>query len=152
MFIFVESNDKMMNNLRFATIIHILVLVDQFKDQVISSDFIAGSINVNPVVVRREIKVLKDAGILNSKKGKEGGFFLLKKSSEISFGTIYQIINGGNSFAKQNQTNPKCPIGLQMNAELDCIFSGVEQSIVNHLNEITLDDFSKRFNKSNNTL
>lgn len=141
-----------MNNLRFATLIHILVLVDQFKNQIISSDFIAGSINVNPVVVRREIKALKDAGILNSKKGKEGGFFLFKESSEITFGMIYQIIHAGHSFAKQNQTNPNCPIGLHMNKELDHIFSGVEHTIIDHLNKITLADFSKRFKTSNNTL
>ena len=37
----------MMNNLRFATAIHILVLADKFKNEIITSDFIAGSINVN---------------------------------------------------------------------------------------------------------
>jgi len=134
-----------MNNLRFATIIHILVLIDHCKNQIISSEFIAGSINVNPVVVRREIKVLKDSGIINSKKGKEGGFYLLKDPSEIDFAMIYQLINAGTAWAKQNKTNPNCKIGNQMNDELEQIFSGAQDSILQYFTAIKLSEFSKRF-------
>lgn len=38
-----------------------------------SSEYIAGSINVNPVVVRKEIKNLKALGYIQSKEGKGGG-------------------------------------------------------------------------------
>ena len=77
----------MMNNLRFATALHILVLADKFKNEIITSDFIAGSINVNPVVVRREIKFLKEAGFIDSKKGKEGET-KVNISSSVSFSEI----------------------------------------------------------------
>ena len=41
----------MLNNLRFATAIHILVLLEKNPEVWMSSEYIAGSINVNPVVV-----------------------------------------------------------------------------------------------------
>lgn len=142
-----------MNNLRFATIVHILVLTNKLrdsncnenKDKIITSDYIAGSINVNPVVVRREIKILKEAGILGSKKGKDGGCFLIKDPSEITFGELYKIIYEGNTFGKLNQTNPNCPVGKKMNTELNLIFSNVENEIINNLSKITLKNFSDQF-------
>ena len=134
-----------MNNLRFATIVHILVLAEKFKDELITSDFIAGSINVNPVVVRREIQVLKDAKILDSKKGKDGGCFLIKDASEITFSDIYKLITKDACFGKKNETNPACPIGNQMNNSLDQLFTSVENNIINQLNQTTLKDFSAQF-------
>lgn len=47
----------MLNNLRFATAIHILILLEKNPEVWMSSEYIAGSINVNPVVVRKEIKI-----------------------------------------------------------------------------------------------
>lgn len=134
-----------MNNLRFATIVHILVLTEKFKDELITSDFIAGSINVNPVVVRREIQILKDAEILGSKKGKDGGCFLIKDASEITFGDIYQIITKDIDFVKKNQPNPNCPIGKQMNESLDQLFISVENSLIKQLSNTTLEEFSAQF-------
>ena len=134
-----------MNNLRLATIVHILVLADKFKDELITSDFIASSINVNPVVVRREIQILKDAGILGSKKGKEGGCFLIKDTNLVTFGDVYQIITKETDFIKKNQTNPACPIGKQMNVALDQIIEEAENSLINKLKETTIKEFSNQF-------
>lgn len=134
-----------MNNLRFATIVHILVLTEKFKDELLTSDFIAGSININPVVVRREIQVLKNAGFLGSKKGKEGGCYLAKDSNEITFGDIYKIVTKDAEFARKNHPNPECPIGKKMNHSLDELFLSVENNIIENLSLTTLKEFSAKF-------
>lgn len=134
-----------MNNLRFATAIHILVLAEKFQGQLITSDFIAGSINVNPVVVRREIKFLKDAGFIDSKKGKEGGVFLIKNPSDILLGDVYKIVNQENVFGRMNQTNPECPVGKQMNQNLEILFNNAESDLIKTLNHKTLKEFSAEF-------
>ncbi len=59
-----------MINSRLAVAIHILSLIS--KDERASSDMIAGSVNTNPVVVRRTISQLKKAGILTSRAGVPG--------------------------------------------------------------------------------
>ncbi len=134
-----------MNNLRFATVLHILVLAEKFQDQIITSEFIAGSINVNPVVVRREIKFLREAGLIHSKKGKDGGCFLAKNSNEIRLGEVYKIITHEQTFGKKNQTNPACPIGKQMNEHLEELFFQTENELINQLNQRTLKEFSDEF-------
>ena len=134
-----------MNNLRFATILHILVLLHHRKNQITTSDFIAGSINVNPVVVRREIKFLKEAGILDAKKGKDGGSFLKKDGSEIKLNDIYQLIVSQENFGKMNHPNPKCLIGQQMNHHLTDLFEDIHQSIIQQLSHTTLEEFSNQF-------
>ncbi len=140
-----------MSNLRFATIIHILVLVYKYRaeyescNKVISSDYIASSINVNPVVVRREVKVLKEQGILGVRKGKEGGFYLLKDASEILLGDIYQLIHLDCTIGKLNKTNPDCEIGKKMNEQLNRMFTVVESQIIAQLNQISLKEFSNQF-------
>lgn len=40
---------------KFAISIHILTLLAKFPDVYLSSEFIASSINLNPVLVRKEI-------------------------------------------------------------------------------------------------
>ncbi|WP_413532078.1 RrF2 family transcriptional regulator [Empedobacter brevis] len=134
-----------MNNLRFATAIHILVLTEKFKGQLITSDFIAGSINVNPVVVRREIKFLKEAGFIDSKKGKEGGILLVKNADDILLGDIYKIVNQENAFGRMNHTNPECPVGKQMNHHLEKLFYHAELELIRSLNNKTLKQFSDEF-------
>lgn len=135
-----------MNNLRFATALHILVIAEKFQDEIITSDFIAGSINVNPVVVRREIKFLREAGYIDSKKGKEGGCFLVKNPQDILLGDVYKLVNQENVFGKMNHTNPNCPIGREMNKKLDNLFSHAEMELIKTLNNKTLKEFSDQFN------
>jgi Predicted transcriptional regulator len=60
-----------MNNTRFATAVHIMTLLAKFSQEWLTSEFIAGSINVNPVIVRKEIGVLKEAGLIISRQGKK---------------------------------------------------------------------------------
>ena len=47
---------------RFTIAIHILTAIDTFQnDYKVTSDFLAGSINVNPVIIRRTMQSLKGA-------------------------------------------------------------------------------------------
>lgn len=61
-----------MNNTRFATAIHIMTLLAKSPQDWLSSEWIAGSININPAIVRKEISVLREGGLIVSKQGKEG--------------------------------------------------------------------------------
>lgn len=135
-----------MNNTRFATALHILTLLADGQGEWKSSDWIAGSINVNPVVVRKELAVLIQVGLVMSKKGKEGGSALAKNSSEITLDEIYAAVKNSDVLGKRNMhTNPKCPIGKDINAKLDVLFASVDQSVLNELKGRTLDSFVAEF-------
>lgn len=134
-----------MNNLRFSTAVHILVLLDKNQGELITSEFIAGSINVNPVVVRREIKLLREAGLIHAKKGKIGGCALAVGADKIRLGDLYKIVNKENMLGRKNQPNPNCLVGIQMNAKLDELFDHTDSVLIASLNKQTLKDFSEKF-------
>ena len=135
-----------MNNLRFSTAVHNLVILDKYQGEFLTSDFIAGSINVNPVVVRREIKLLREVGFIEAKKGKVGGCTLATTADKILLGDLYKIVNKDNMLGRKNQTNPECSIGKQMNEKLDILFEDTDKQLIDLLNRQSLQDFSNQFN------
>lgn len=83
-----------MINSRLSVAIHILSLISM--DEKESSETIAGSVNTNPVVVRRMISMLKKADILTSRAGVPGAS-LKKDPADIS---LLEVI--GLSKSKMN--------------------------------------------------
>lgn len=136
-----------MHNLRFSTALHILVLLDYINDQWLTSEFISGSINVNSSVVRKEVSALRNAGIIISKQGKEGGSKLAKNSNEIYLDEIYKVVQNSQFFGKMNQPNPACEVGKLMNSNLENLYTDLESEILNKLNKISLKTFSNQFKK-----
>ena len=58
---------------RFTIAIHIFTCIDTFKDQYkLTSEFLAASVNVNPVVIRRILQQLKAAGLITVTRGSGG--------------------------------------------------------------------------------
>lgn len=135
-----------MNNTRFATAIHILTLLANFPDEWLSSDWIAGSIQVNPVIIRKELVILQNTGLVISRKGKEGGSKLSKPSHEISLAEIYLSVKNSEVLGKKNlHPNPKCPVGKDMNENLEKLFAETDQMVTNSLRHKSLKDFAKQF-------
>lgn len=135
-----------MNNTRFATAMHILVLLTEYSDNWISSEWIAGSINVNPVIVRKELIYLQEAGFVASRKGKDGGFKLNKDASKINIADVYLMVRSSDILGKKNtHPNPKCPVGKVINERLANLFDETEDLVVNSLSGKSLLDFANRF-------
>ena len=135
-----------MNNTRFATMIHILTLLAGYPDEWLSSDWIASSININPVIVRKELGVLQKAGLVVSTKGKKGGTKLNVPSNEISLADIYLSVKNSEVLGKKNmKTNPKCPIGRNINEKLEALFDETDQLVIDHLSKKTLEEFVNQF-------
>ncbi|MEA9411747.1 Rrf2 family transcriptional regulator [Flavobacterium sp. PL02] len=131
---------------KFAITTHILTLLSKSPNDYLSSEYIAGSINLNPVLVRKEISNLKKNHIVESKEGKNGGTRLLKPPSEISLLDIFKMtfdtVNLG--YAK-NQPNPDCPVGKKINENLDLLYADINEKINAQLSTITLENFSNQF-------
>ena len=131
---------------KFAISIHILTLLSKFPDEYLSSEFIASSVNLNPVLIRKEIGNLKKNNIVISKEGKNGGTKLNISPSKITlqqiFESTFEEITLGYS---KKEPNPKCPVGKQMNANLDELYKDVNSTISQQLQAITLEDFSNKF-------
>jgi len=135
-----------MNNTRFATIIHMLTLLAKNSGQWLSSDWIAESIQINPVIVRRELSVLQEMGWVMSKKGKEGGSMLQVSSCEISLADIYKAVKNSSVLGKKNHcNNSNCPVGKNINKELEKLFNETDKAVVTTLQHKSLKNFVKKF-------
>ncbi|WP_258098305.1 Rrf2 family transcriptional regulator [Marinoscillum pacificum] len=135
-----------MSNTRFATALHILTLLADKDEEWMRSEWMAGSININPVIVRKELSVLNEAGFVISRKGKDGGFKLSKPSSEITLAEIYLTVKNADVLGKRNQNpNPKCPIGKDINKQLDHLFMEIDYSVEDKLKGKTLKNFVEQF-------
>lgn len=131
-----------MNNLRFATLLHIFSLLAFEKKQWLTSEWMAGSININPAVVRKELAWLKASGFIESRKGKDGGVRLAKEPSEIVLGDVLRmVVHDEQLLNKKNSPNPDCPVGRQMNEKLGILYNGISRQVFAHLDGLTLESF-----------
>lgn len=137
----------MLHNLRFATALHIMVLAQlEESGRWLSSEYIASSIQVNAVVVRKEISSLKAAALLISKEGKGGGIRINNEKERITLADIYQSTKQNELSGKFNTPNPACIVGKNINAKLQELYQEVDTDIALRLEKMTLADFSKTFN------
>lgn len=135
-----------MSNTRFATAIHIMTILGSKPEEWFTSDWLAGSINVNPVIIRKEISVLRDLGLVDCRKGKEGGCKLAKNSENISISDIYLAVKNSEILGKKNQNpNPACEIGKKINENLEQLFSETDGLVVSFLKNKSLNEFIKEF-------
>ena len=135
-----------MNNGRFSISLHILTLLEMLSNELLTSDYIAGSININPVLVRKEISNLKKHGLVESKEGKAGGYALAKPARQIRLSDVYQAVRQTPLLGTaKNSPNPSCVVGKQINKHLDALYADAEDVVVKKLGKTTLADFARKF-------
>ena len=131
---------------RFTIAIHILACIDTFeKDYKITSDFLASSVNVNPVIIRKILSQLKSAKIVDVQRG-GGGASIIKPVEEITFLDIYnavECIENGELFHFHENPNLKCPVGRNIHNVLDNKLLQVQNALEKELKKITLADIIK---------
>ncbi|SDI12638.1 Rrf2 family protein [Chryseobacterium taeanense] len=135
-----------MNNTRFATAIHIMTLLAESPQEWLTSEWMAGSININPVMVRKELSVLREAGLIISRQGKVGGSQLAKNADDIKISDIYLAVKNTEVLGKKNNNpNPKCLVGKEINEHLQTLFSETDQLVIRFLGNKTLQEFMDNF-------
>ena len=135
-----------MNSGRFSVNIHILTVLALSNGELMSSEYISHSININPVLVRKELSVLKKAGIVISKEGKNGGCLLALPPEQILLSAVYRSVSDRlllNTF--KNEPNLNCPIGKQMKQHLNELFQEAENAFLEKLGCTTLKNFVEKF-------
>lgn len=131
---------------RFTIAVHIFVCIDTFKnDFKITSDFLASSVNVNPVIIRKILLQLKANKLINVQRG-SGGASIAKPLEEISFLDIYnavECIENGELFHFHENPNYQCPVGRNIHNVLDNRLEQVQSALEKELKKITLADIIK---------
>ncbi len=128
---------------RFTIGLHILTAIDTFQNEYkVTSDFLAGSIQTNPVVVRRILGQLKNAGLIESSQG-VAGITIPKPLEEISFYDVYAAIEPveeGDLFRFHDSPNPDCPVGRNIHTLLDGKLREIQNAMEEKMRQYTLAD------------
>ena len=128
---------------RFTVALHIFTCVEYFKDDhKVTSDFLAGSINTNPVIIRKILTQLKNAGLITIARG-TGGITVNRPLSEVTFYDVYQAIEpveNGDLFHFHESPNPECPVGRNIHTLLDGKLKAAQGAMEDELKKHTLED------------
>ena len=122
---------------RLTIATHILLCIEIFKDDYkITSNFLAGSIHVNPVIVRNILGLLSSAGIVEIKAG-VGGASLAKSPDEITMLDVFKAVEKEESlFHFHENPNANCPVGRNVHAVLDSKLDNIQTAMENELAKI----------------
>lgn len=126
-------------NSEYSIAVHILALLDQAAKP-ISSDFIAGSVGVNPVVIRSVTGLLRRGGLLATRRGVLGAQ-LTRPAQQISLLDVYRAVNAPETVLKLHQhPSPACPVGANIQGVLDDVFAQAQSALETRLAQATLGD------------
>ena len=128
---------------RLSIAVHTLLVIEYFKDQYkITSDFIASSVGVNPVIIRNTFVKLKAADLVEISGGRSGTINLKRSPEEITMLDIFRAVESDQElFHLNDHANPNCPVGKQVNKILEKNLVEVKRNFENDLNKITLKNF-----------
>jgi DNA-binding IscR family transcriptional regulator len=133
-----------MVNCRFTVSIHVLCLLASSRREPLTSEYIAGSVNTNPVVIRRLLGVLRQAGLVRSQPGVSGGWMLVPDPATVTLGRLYQIVNPGTVFSMHARPpNPRCPVGGNIQRGLSLHYHKAQTAMEAELARSTLADVLK---------
>ncbi len=131
---------------RFSVAVHIISILELNNRPLLTSEYIAESVNTNPVVIRKILGMLKKAGVIDTNRG-NGGAFLVKKVEDITLLDIFQAVSGieeGKLFRIHENPNPDCPIGSNIQEVIDSSLKEAQLALENVLYNTTLGDITKK--------
>lgn len=130
---------------RFTVAVHTLLVIYFFEGkEKTTSEFIAASVNVNPVVIRRALLSLKAAGMVEVKAG-SGGASIVKDLKDITLFDVYRAVDSvdGDIFHFHENPNPACAVGKNIHAVLDTHLADAQRALENELKKVTLYDLTQ---------
>ena len=132
---------------KLSAVLHVLLHMAEM-DGPITSESLAAAMHTNPVVVRRLMAGLRQAGFVSSAKGHGGGWVLSCSLARVTLGDIHNAVGAPALLAMGNRTeSPGCIVEQAVNAALDDAFDAAEAMLLKRFNSITLADLSKDFHR-----
>ena len=131
-------------NTRFATGVHTLFLLAAEPDIQQTSEEIADKLNINPVVIRRILSLLRQAGLIASQKGPSGGSKLAKSAKTIRLGDIYRALEPASVLHDSSVSGED---SVKVRGVLERIFRDAQAALEAELDSTTLNQLIKRIEK-----
>lgn len=130
----------MKRNSRLALALHTLGHMAEEPSAIMSSKDIAAHAKTNPVVVRRVLGKLRDAGLLRSEKGHFGGWQLAKAPARITLAHVYAALEERLVSSDTELERIGCSLEHTLHQRVSDVLLRTEKQLLNELSAITLSD------------
>ena len=128
-------------SVRLPVATHILLCIGKFQGEYkTTSTFLAGSVNVHPVIIRKTLGQLRAAGLVEVAAG-VGGAKLTKSPRDITLLDVFRAVEEEEDlFHFQENPNPQCPVGRNIHGVLGNRLEEVRQHMLADFKKVTLAD------------
>ena len=136
-------------NTQFSIAVHVLAAIAHYERS-FTSEVLAGSVNANPIFVKRVLAKLSKARLVKATVGKAGGYTLSKEPKSISLLDISHAIDPPSVFAIHTYEKKEwCVVSNNIKEVMGEVLVGTQNAVENDLKQTTLADVvSKIRNKS----
>ena len=136
-------------NTQFSIAVHVLAAIAHYERS-FTSEVLAGSVNANPIFVKRVLAKLSKARLVKATVGKAGGYTLSKEPKSISLLDISHAIDPPSAFAIHTYEKKEwCVVSNNIKEVMGEVLVGTQNAVENDLKQTTLADVvSKIRNKS----
>ncbi|MFO1511600.1 MAG: Rrf2 family transcriptional regulator [Verrucomicrobiota bacterium] len=129
----------MRTSCRFAMAVHVLTVLAYKEGDRVTSTLLAGSVNTNPVIIRRLLLALQRARLVETGKGAGSGSRLSRSPARINLAEIYRAVEDCEPFATPSRKpNAACPVGNCIREALDKVFASAQKALEKDLEQTTL--------------
>lgn len=130
---------------RLSRMLHVLLHMAR-HDGHMTSESIARMLGTNPVVVRRTMAGLRDAGYVRSEKGHGGGWVIAADLEAVSLLDVHRAVGGPRLFAIGNERpDPGCAVEQVVNAAVEDALREAEAILVARLGAVSLAELARGF-------
>lgn len=132
----------MKRNSRLSLALHTLSHMAGDPARVRTSADIADHAGTNPVVVRRVLGRLREAGLLTSEKGHAGGWRLAKAPTRISLADVYLALDERLVAGDGSDQKPHCSVEHALQKRVGEVLEEIEASLIQRLSQTTILEVS----------
>lgn len=136
---------------KLSTVLHALLHMAE-ADSPVTSETLALCMGTNPVVVRRTMGSLRDAGLVRAERGHGGGWRIVADLSKITLRQLHEVLGEPALFAMGNRTeDPDCLVEQVVNAALNSAFDDAEALLMQRFESVTLAELAADFTQRHAT-
>jgi len=125
---------------RLSVALHVLLHMQEM-DGPITSETLGSMMDTNPVVIRRTLGGLRDAGIVAAGKGHGGGWSLATDLDAVSLANVYESLGVSSAFGiGLREEAPRCPLEREVNHAVGDALAEAEAHLMERFRSIKVAD------------
>lgn len=137
----------MKSNSQLSDVLHVLLHMAEGAGPS-TSEALAAAMQTNPVVLRRLMSGLREAGFVASAKGHGGGWVLSCPLERITLRDVHEALGGASLVSLGfREEHPECLVARAVNDALGNAVQEAEALLLQRLGEVTLATLSHDFHQ-----